>query len=133
MDLDLDVSDSHLSIAETALKQKNLVIAEENLNLALQICNRIGYVQGKINYYKLFSELQEQKNNYQSAFENYKLYKQLNDSIRLTEGSELKFDFRETEGPAYSNNERNIKNLWLLSLLSLILIIVPFVLIRYKR
>lgn len=133
MDVDVDVSDSHFSIAEIAIKQKNIALAEENLNLALQICSRIGYIQGKINYYKLFSELQEQKNNYQSAFQNYKLYKQLNDSVLLTEGDELKFEFKEAVEPTYTHTKSAIKNMWLLSLLSLILTIIPFVLIRYKR
>ncbi len=133
MELDVDVCDSYLSIAEVALKQKNTAVAEENLNLALQICNRIGYVDGKINYYKLFSELQEQKNNHQASLENYKLYKQLNDSILLTEGDELIFDFKEAVEPTYIHAESRVKNMWLLSLLSLILVIIPFVLIRNKR
>jgi tetratricopeptide (TPR) repeat protein len=133
MDLNVDIVDSHLSIAEIALKQKNTVLAEENLNLAIDICSRIGYNQGKINYYKLFSELQQQKNNYQSAFENYKLYKQLNDSILLTQGGEIKYDFKETIKPIYNRTKSSIKNMWLLSLVSLLLIIIPFVLIRYKR
>ena len=41
MELETDVSDSYFSIAEIALKQKNTTLAEENLDLALQICNRI--------------------------------------------------------------------------------------------
>ncbi len=133
MELDVDISDSYMSIAEIALKQKNTILAEENLNVALEICNRIGYVQGKINYYKLFSELQEQKNNYQLAVENLKLYQQLNDSVLLTEGGEIKFNFNEAMEPAYNHPESKNKNTWLLSLLSLFLIIIPFVLFRYKR
>ena len=133
MDLDVDVADSYFSIAEIALKQKNTVLAEENLSFALKLCNKTGYIQGKINYYKLFSELQEQKNNFQSSIENFKLYKQLNDSILLTEGDELKFDFTENAAPKYTHTKSAVKNAWLLSLLCLILIIIPFVLIRYKR
>jgi tetratricopeptide (TPR) repeat protein len=133
MELDVDVADSHFSIAEIALKQKNTTLVEENLEIAFQICNKIGYNQGKINYYKLFSELQEQKNNYQSSIENYKLYTQLKDSILLTEGGDLIFDFKETAEPTPIQTEGQIKNMWLLGLLSLILIIIPFVLIRYKR
>ncbi|MBK7666332.1 MAG: tetratricopeptide repeat protein [Sphingobacteriaceae bacterium] len=133
MELDVDVCDSRLSIVEVALKQKNPSLAEENLAIALEICNKIGYTQGKINYHKLFSELQEQKNNHQASLENYKLYKQLNDSILLTEGDEIKFDFTEVAEPAYTPVENGTKNMWLLSLLSLILVIIPFVLIRYKR
>ena len=133
MELDVDLADSHFSISEIAIKQKNTVLAEDNLDLAFQICNKIGYNQGKINYYKLFSELQEQKNNYKSSMENFKLYKQLNDSILLTEGSELKFNFKETTEPIFNRTKSEIKNMWLLSLLSLLLIIIPFVLIRYKR
>lgn len=133
MELDVDVCDSYLSIAEIALKQKNTVLAEENLNSALLLCNKTGYVQGKINYYKLLSELEEQKNNHQASLRYFKLYKQLNDSIALNEGDEIKFDFKETVEPTIPQSESQIKNTWLLSLLSLILVIIPFVLIRYKR
>ncbi len=133
MGLDLDVCDSHLSIAEIALKQNNTILAEENLGLALVISDKIGYAQGKINYYKLFSELEEQKKNYQSSFKYFKLYKQLNDSILLTEGSELKFNFKEIEEPKSDFTKKPIKNMLLLALLSLLLIVIPFVLIRYKR
>jgi tetratricopeptide (TPR) repeat protein len=134
MELDADISDSHLSIAEIALKQKKTDLALENLDLAFRICNKIGYVQGKINYYKLLSELQEQKNNLQSSFENYKLYKQLNDSVLSKEGSEIAYNFEEEiEKPNYVRTEAPIKNKWLLSLLSMIFIIVPLVLIRFKR
>ncbi|MBP7809820.1 MAG: tetratricopeptide repeat protein [Bacteroidia bacterium] len=133
MELDVDAADSRFSIAEIALKQKNTTLAEENLEIAFQICNKIGYNQGKINYYKLFSELQEQKNNYQSSIENFKLYTQLKDSILLTEGSELIFNFKEAVEPTFIHTESQFKNMWLLGLLSLILVIIPFVLIRYKR
>ncbi len=133
MEADVDVSDSYLSIAEIALKQKKTALAEENLDLALQLSKKIGYTQGTINYYKLFSELQSQKNNYQSSVENLKLYMHLNDSILLTEGAEPAFNFTETEEPAFNSAPGQIRNLWLLILLFLFLIIIPFVLIRYKR
>jgi len=133
MGLEVDVADSYFSIAEVALKQKNTILATENLDLAFQLCNKIGYTQGKINYFKLFSELQSQKNNFQSSVENLKTYMRLNDSILSTEGSEPKNDFNETEEPIYTSAPAPIKNLWLLILLSLFLIIIPFVLIRYKR
>lgn len=133
MDLDVDISDSYLNVAEISLKQKNIALAEENLDLALQICNKTGYIQGKIKYYKLFSELQEQKNNYQSSIEYFKLYTQLKDSVRLTEGDELKFNFKETIDPQFTHTESPIKNKWLLTFVSLLLIIIPFILIRYKR
>jgi tetratricopeptide (TPR) repeat protein len=133
MGLDVDRTDSHLSIAEIALKQKNISLAEENLNLAIELCNELEYTEGKMLYYKLFSELQSQKNNYRSAYENLKLYTQLNDSLLLIQNREPESDFNVTGESNYNSASVPIRNLWLLILLLLFLIIIPFVLMRYKR
>ena len=132
MGLDVDKIDSYLSIAEIALKQKNTVLAQENLDFALALSTKLDYYEGKMIWHKLMAELYSQKNNYQLAFENLKIYQQLNDSFMVIQNEET-YEFKETEQPNYNCIKPAIKNVWLLSLLSLILIIIPFVLIRYKR
>jgi tetratricopeptide (TPR) repeat protein len=133
MGLDIDVADSYLSIAEVALKQKEVVLAEENLNAALALCKQLDYFEGKITYHKLLSELFSQKNDYRSAYENLKLYETLNDSFLQLHINEPENEFSPTEEKNYNYTKPPLKNLWLLVLLSIILIIVPFTLMRYKR
>jgi len=133
MGLDVDVADSHLSIAEIALKQKDLPLAEENLNSALTLCNNLEYLEGKMQYHKLLSELYVLKNNYQLAYANLKLFTELDDSLMLMEDEETGEEINETTAFKPIHSHSGIRNLWLLSLLSLILVIIPFVLIRYKR
>jgi tetratricopeptide (TPR) repeat protein len=133
MGLDVDVSDSYLSIAEVSLKQKNLVLAEENLDLAFELCTKLEYYEGKMTYHQLAAELYSQKNNYQLAYENLKIYNQLNDSLELMQDIEPVLDFKESIEVTHIQTKNQVKNMWLLGLLSLILIIIPFVLIRYKR
>lgn len=133
MGLDVNVTDYYLSIAEIALEQKNISLAEENLNSAIMLCNKIEYPTGRSHYYNLVSELYRQKNDHKAAYENLRRYVQLNDSLLSLRHEEPVIDLEETEKPTYNCSKTTIKNTWLLTLLSLILIIVPFVLIRYKR
>lgn len=133
MGLDVNMADSYLSIAEVALKQKNTELAEENLNLAIVLCNQLNYYEGKMIYYKHLSELYSQKNNYQSAYENLKLYQQMNDTFLLMQTEEPVEEFEEITEPNYNYTKPALKNSWLLMLVSLLLIIIPFTLIRYKR
>lgn len=132
MGLDVDIADSYLSIAEIALKQKNTELAQENLDLAFTLSTKLDYYEGKMIWHKLIAELYSQKGNHLSAFENLKIYQQLNDSFLIMQTAEP-YEFKEMEEPNYNRTKPALKNVWLLSLLSLILIIVPFVLIRYKR
>ncbi len=133
MGLDVDISDSYLSIAEVALKQNDLNLAEEHLNLAINLCNQLDYYEGKMVYHKLVSEFYSKKNNYQLAYENLKKFNQLNDSLMHLMNAESVDEFEELVEPLSNCNANPIKNVWLLILLSLTLIIIPFVLIRYKR
>lgn len=133
MDLDVDKADSYLSLAEVALKQQNIELAEENLNLALALCTQLDYYEGKMTYHKLASDLYVLKNNYQLAYENLKIYNQLNDSLELMQDDEPAEDFKVLEEVDANFTKKPFKNMWLISLLSLILIIIPFVLIRHKR
>jgi tetratricopeptide (TPR) repeat protein len=133
MSLDINITDSHLSIAEIALKQKNTELAEEHLNLALSFSDKLSYLEGKATYHKLAAELYSQKNNYQSAYENLKLYNALNDSLITLHTDEPTGEFKELISERQASTERSMPNLWLLVLLTLFLIIIPFVLFRYKR
>jgi tetratricopeptide (TPR) repeat protein len=133
MGLDVDKTDSYLSIAEIALQQKDLALAEENLKSALKLCKELDYLEGKVAYHKLASELFEQKKDYRSAYENLKLHGLLNDSLLSLNEEEPVLELKENAVPIPHLKTASVPNLWLLSLLSLFLVIIPFVLIRYKR
>lgn len=131
MGADIDVSDSYLSIAEVALKQNNPELAEENLGLALTLCDKLAYAEGKMTYHQLASELYAQKENYQLAYEHLKQAGELKDNL-LALQEEESADISE-ETPVASHPKHVITGWWLLILLSLLLIIIPFILFRYKR
>lgn len=132
MGLEVDAADSYLSIAEIALKQRDVPLAEENLNLALALCHKLDYFEGRSIYHKLASELFAQKNDHKTAYENLKLYTQLNDSLNSLHTEESSIDL-EAEEKTENVSKSYFKNAWLLILVSLLLIIIPFTLIRYKR
>jgi len=84
-------------------------------------------------YHLFTSELNTLKNHYELAFGNLKKYNQLKDSLVFIQSQEPELEFREAEEPTYNCTKNPVHNLWLLSLLSLFLIIIPFVLFRNKR
>jgi tetratricopeptide (TPR) repeat protein len=131
MGLDVDVSDSYLSIAEVALKQKNIDLAEENLDLASNLCDRLAYHEGKMTCHQLASELYALKINYQLAYENLKLYNQLKDSLTLLQHEEPAYV--ENEKPVMLCPQEPVKNLWMLIVLCLLAVVIPFTLFRLKR
>lgn len=135
MGLEVDISDSYLSIAEIALRQKNTALAEENLNLALELCNKLEYHEGKMIYYKLASELYSQKNNYQLAYQNLKHFTQLNDSFLLLKSeepiSELEEDVLESIDD-YPYND-SLKNKSLLVLLLILITFISYMIFKNKR
>lgn len=133
MGTEVDKTDSYLSISEIALNQKNIPVAEENLHLAEELSDKLQYLEGKMMFHKFASELYVLKNNYQLAFENLKMHNQLKDSLTFIQNQEPELEFKEAEEPSYNCTKSSIKNLGLLSLLSLFLILIPFVLMRYKR
>lgn len=133
MGLEVNVADSYLSIAEIALKQKDQKPAEENLNLAKLLCNKLDYLEGKSLCYKLLAELYALRNDHKAAFENLTLYNRLNDSLNALHSEEPETTFTEVQYRETIAVKAGYKNGWLFILVSLLLIIIPFVLIRNKR
>lgn len=135
MGLEIDMADSYLSIAEIALKQKNVELALENLNLALVLCNKHDYFEGKIVYHKLASEFYSQKNDFHLAYQNLKLFTQLNDSLLRFQSEEPVYDFEENV-PEISDTNYNadtIRNKSLIILLLLITIFISYTYFKNKR
>lgn len=133
MGLEVDKCDSYLSIAEVALAQKNISLAEENLNAASVLCTKLDYLEGKIALHKLLSELNAQQNNFQLAFENLKTHDRLNDSFLQLQSDEPVYEYTDMIEENHNYTQPPIKNLWLLFILTVFLISIPFILIRYKR
>lgn len=135
MGLEVDISDSYLSIAEIALKQNNLELAEENLDPALRLCNKLEYNEGKMLYHKLAADLYAQKNNYQLAYQNLKYFTQLNDSLLLIQSEEAVYDFEEDcLVPIEDTYEFDkISNKPMIILLLIIIVFISYIIFKNKR
>ncbi len=133
MGLDVDRSDSYMSIAENALKLNKPSLAKENLDTAFVLCCKTKYFDGLINYYKLLSELDALNNNYQSAYTNLIKHTQLRDSILLAQDQLSDFDFEELESIENYSADNSIKNTWLFILLFIMFTFISYTLFRNKR
>lgn len=133
MGLDVDRSDSYLSIAEIAIKLMNTNLAQESLDTAFKLCNKTENLEGKIKYYRLVSELEAYKNNYKLAFENLMIYNHLNDSMLLAQSNQTDYNFVEIEETNFHNNTFQIKNVWLMILISLAITLITFTAFKHKR
>lgn len=135
MGLEVDMSDSYLSITDIALKQRNLELAEENLNLALVLINKLVYYEGKMVYHKLTSELYSLKNNYQLAYQNLKIFTQLNDSLLLLQSEEPIYGFEEDFLEPIDNYtyDSPLKNKSLLVLLLILITFISYMIYKNKR
>lgn len=135
MGLEVDMVDSYLSIADIALKQKNPELALENLNLALGLCNKHEYSEGKMTYHKLASELYSQQNNYQVAYQHLKTYTQLNDSLMLMQNIDSYYEFNEAFSQPIEDDtyDGSIKNKFFMVVLLILIIFISFIIFKNKR
>jgi len=135
MGLEADLADSYLSIAEITIKQGDLALAQENLDSALELCNKLEYYEGKMTYHKLLAELYYLKNNYQLAYQNLKVFTQLNDSIITFQEDEPLYDLEENrQEPIEEDFEFDkITNKPMMFLLLIIIIFISYIIFKNKR
>lgn len=136
MDNNLEVSDSYLNLASNYIRLKDLTRAREKLDTAYQIASRYQYYEALQTAFKIYSDYYFADKNYEQAYKWLKRFEDSKDSITAGQGAtEAGLDLSmpvETSG-AFPEQKQVIHNLWLLMLVSSFVIIIPFILIRYKR
>lgn len=137
MGLEVDMADSYLSIAEIALRQKNIVLADEILNEAKNLCYKLHYLEAEITYHKLCSELNAQKNNFELALFHLKFNNHLHDSLLLLQKEELVYDFEtinsDINEKIIQKNYEHISNKPMIALLLTIIIFISYIIFKHKR
>lgn len=133
MGLDVDRADSYLSIAENAVQLNNPLLAKECLDTAFTLCNKTGYSEGIMNYYKALSNLEALNNNYQDAYAYLIKYTQMRDSLVLSQDQLSEFDFNELETIESYLADKPYKNTWLFILLFIMITFISYSLFRLKR
>jgi tetratricopeptide (TPR) repeat protein len=129
----VEIADSYLNLANNNLKLKELSSAKSFLDSAYSTSLIYDYFELRMEACKSYAELNFLAENYKEAFLWLSKHQQLKDSILVQKDDErLNYSFDETEEvqskispPVYTN--------WLFASIALLLLIIPFFLIRYKR
>lgn len=135
MELEVDMADSHLSIAEVALKTDNYPLAEENLKTALDLINKHAYLEGKVTYFRIIADYYAEKNNFENAYLSLKDFNLMNDSLQLLNNDlpdfeNISVDFSNIPP---NNIDNKINNKFLIVLLFAIITFISFIIFKNKR
>lgn len=133
MGLDVDRSDSYLSIAEIDLKIKDLVNAELHLDTAFKLCVETENYEGKLKYYRLKSELEAGKDNFKAAYENLQIYNRMNDSLQIAQDNQSDYKLPAVETINAPSIELPFRNLWLIILIAISAFTILFTTFKNKR
>jgi len=136
MDNNLEVADSYLNLASNYIRLRKYEKALEYLDTAYHISSRYQYYDAMQTAFKIYSEYYSELKNYEEAYNWLKKYEGSKDSIMAEQSAreaEFDFDLPETVGQATYRPTQHLHNLWLLTVVLLFIIFVPFILIRYKR
>ena len=135
MENNLEVADSYLNLAANFIKLKEAEKAREYLDTAYAIGMRYNYYGAIQMAFKIYSEYYSEIKNYEQAYVWLRKYESSQDSILADQNShdaEFDFDIPEvTEQTVVP--EQHIHNVWLLIIVFSFVILIPFILIRFKR
>lgn len=132
------MSHVHINIADMNIKLKNYKAAIDNVTKALKIARGLGALQLQNTAYEISAIAYDSMHDYKNAYLNYKLFKQINDSVfnteksRLIEEMQLKYETqkkeKEIEIQARKISQQQLtlgKNkIWLIIILSGILFLI---------
>jgi len=84
-----EMADIYNNLAKIAIAEQDYNTAEEYANEALQLASSQGVVVDMMNSYWILSDLNEKRNNIHKAYESFKLFKDMSDSLFNTEKANL--------------------------------------------
>lgn len=134
------IGNSNLLLADIALKENQLNLAENYLNKSKEYYAQNEDPAEKRSYYETLYQLLFSKGNYKDAYENLKIYQQLNDTILASERSqkfselEAKYQSQKKEQEILLLEKKELKHKILIySLLALALGLLIFSYLSYRN
>ena len=129
----VEIADSYLNLANNYLKLKQTSIAKNFLDSAYSTSLIYDYFELKMEATKSYAELYNLSGNYKDAFLWLSEHQHLKDSIAIQQDFErLNYSFDETETLS-PNMSPLVSYNWLFVSIILLLLTIPYFLIRYKR
>ncbi len=130
---DLEIADSYNNLALVYIQLKNYDKALNYITQCESICRQYEYKELEVELYDTKALFYESQKNYESALFWTKKYHQVKDSLQKI-NKEDQFLFMDNETPLNDKkHEQALNNQWLLISVGLLLILIPLLLIRYKR
>lgn len=134
LDNEVEMADSYLNMAYICIKKGQYNEASDYLGLAEKIADAFGYLQAKVLLYKHRAELYRQQHDFEKAYECLQKGDALKDSLQNIEKENLIFLDDDTPASGMQQGPQGpFRNLWLLVGCVAMALIIPLILIRYKR
>lgn len=134
LDNEVEIADSYLNMAGICIKKGQYSEAAGYLGLAEKIADAYGYLQAKVLLYRHRAELYKQQRDFEKAYECLQKGDALKDSLQNIEKENLIFlDDDALPAGLPQAPQGPFRNLWLLVSCVAMALIIPVILIRYKR
>lgn len=132
MDNDFEKADSYLALAYIYIKKNDLSNAQTFLDISESIIREYDYIEAKVKWLKLKSELAFMQKDYEQAYLDLQKHQQLQDSI-LNIDKEKLILIEETSLDSINQRTSLSSNVWFwVSLASFLITILLFIL-RYRK
>lgn len=133
-DNNLETGDNYLNLGGAYVVQKDLVKAKYYLDTAYSIAGKYDYAELRHDACRIYALYYAESKDYEAAFYWQKKFNDLNDTIVMQQALDKQmYDFNELEKTSQAYHPAKLSNLWLLVTVFLMLIFIPFILIRYQR
>jgi tetratricopeptide (TPR) repeat protein len=131
----IESGDSYANLAGIYIITKEFEKAKECLDSANSIANYYDYSSLKVIVRKQYAYYFSETRNFELAFQWMKQYNNLRDSLQTEqELSKSKYDFDENDTPVFkAGPSNNFRGTWVLIIMALLGIGIPFILIQFKR
>lgn len=135
IDNEFELADSYNNIAMVYILQKSFNQASNYILLTNDICTKFGYPEALVELYQTQAEFYEAQNIFEQANIFLKKYHALKDSLKQIEqeDKDLIFIDEDAKSETQQQTTKSTSNNWLLFSLVILIIGIPFFLIRFKR
>jgi tetratricopeptide (TPR) repeat protein len=131
MENHVEIADSYLNLAHICIKTADYISAKGYLDTASAIARTYDYAEAYRELQKLYAAYYSNTGDYKSAYHFLTRYQTLNDSLLMV--ADFAEALTESGQSELDASTKPINNLWLLALLALIMISIPYYLIKYLR
>lgn len=133
MDNHVEVVDSYLNLAGNYMALNDYKQAKTLLDTAFVLSKNFEYFEAEQEANKLYAQYYAGINEYKQAFAWLEKYNRAKDSVMNIEKVLIDFEYDKNLIPVSKSKSNFMTNLWLLVLICVELILIPFTLIKYTR